>query len=36
MIILGRPITNEGAAVHQWNLQLKHLIKLQYVMSPLC
>lgn len=31
LIVIGREIIDEGGAVHQWNVQLKHLIKMQFV-----
>ena len=34
MVVVGRQVSLEGAAVHMWNLQLKHYIKMQYVLHP--
>lgn len=31
LIVIGREIIAEGGAAHQWNVQLKHLIKMQFV-----
>lgn len=36
MIITGQQILAKGAVVHLWNMQRKHLVKVQYVASQTC
>ena len=31
LLVIGREMVAEGGAVHQWNVQLRHLIKIQFV-----
>lgn len=34
MVVVGHQVILEGAAVHMWNLELKHYIKMPYVLQP--